>query len=141
MGYVYMLNGGAITWATRKQRSVATSTTEAEYIGLCNAAKEIVWLRNLLRNLGREGYALSNKATRIYGDNQSALRLVANPEFHARTKHIDVQYHYVRELMEDGVITVEYIPTSKMAADCLTKPLKEQVFWANLRTLGMEERV
>ncbi len=74
---------------------------------------------------------------RILGDNQSALRLVANPEFHARSKHIDVQYHYTRELVEDGMISVEYIPTTEMAADCLTKPLKRALFEADLKVLGM----
>jgi hypothetical protein len=93
-------------------------------VGLCNAAKEAVWLRNLLENLGRMQYAGEEHAMRIYSDNQGALRLTGNPEFHARSKHIDVQYHYVRELKEAGVIDVRYIPTEEMAADCLTKPLK-----------------
>ena len=75
-------------------------------------------------------------ATRIYSDNQGALRLTGNPEFHARSKHIDVQYHYVRELKEAGAIDVEYVPTGKMAADCLTKPLKRQKFTENLEMVG-----
>ena len=137
MGYAFMLNGGAITWATQKQRSVSTSTTEAEYVGLCNAAKEAVWIRNFLQQIGRSQYIGEGQPTRIYGDNQGALSLVRNPELHARTKHIDVQYHYVRELKERGVITEEYIPTSEMAADCLTKPLKKDPFWKNLKLLGM----
>ena len=76
---------------------------------------------------------------RIYSDNQGALRLTGNPEFHARSKHIDVQYHYVREVKEAGVIDVRYIPTEEMAADCLTKPLKRQKFAANLIMLGLRE--
>src|SRR5271154_1342704 len=137
MGYAYLLHGGAITWSTRKQQSVATSTTEAEYMGLCNAAKEAVWLRNLLRGLGFEKYAADS--TRIYGDNQGSLKLVANPEMHARSKHIDVQYHYVRELVQRGLIEVEYIPTADMAADILTKPLKRQLHERNLELLGLEK--
>ena len=139
MGYAYLLHGGAITWSTRKQQSVATSTTEAEYMGLCNAAKEAVWLRNLLASLGFEEYAA--QGTLIYGDNQGSLRLVANPEMHARSKHIDVQYHYVRELAEQGMIKVEYIPTAEMAADCLTKPLKRQLHERNMELLGLEKGV
>jgi hypothetical protein len=108
MGYTYLLHGGAITWSTRKQQSVATSTTEAEYMGLCNAAKEAVWLRNLLMSLGLKKYvAQNNESTRIYGDNQGSLKLVANPEMHSRSKHIDVQYHYLRELAQQGLIEVE----------------------------------
>ena len=137
MGYVYLLHGGAITWSTRKQQSVATSTTEAEYMGLCNAAKEAVWLRNLLTSLGRRKYA--TECTRIYGDNQGSLKLVANPEMHSRSKHIDVQYHYVRELIQQGLIEVEYIPTADMAADILTKPLKRQLHERNLELLGLEK--
>ena len=75
----------------------------------------------------------------MFGDNQGALRLVANPEFHSKSKHIDVQYHYVRELLEKGITTVEYVPTSKMAADCLTKPLKKGQLEANLDILGLRE--
>jgi hypothetical protein len=133
MGYAYVLNGGAVTWAARKQQSISTSTTEAEYVALCNASKEAVWVRNLLNHIGKG----MQGAVRILGDNQGALKLVANPEFHARSKHIDVQYHYVRELVEDGVVSVEYIPTTEMAADCLTKPLKRALFEANLRALGL----
>ena len=137
MGYAYILNGAAVTWASRKQQSISTSTTEAEYIGLCNAAKEAVWIRNLLQHLGRGGYI--GDTVRILGDNQSALRLVANPEFHSRSKHIDVQYHYTRELVEDGTINVEYIPTTEMVADCLTKPLKKAKLEANIAALGLVE--
>jgi hypothetical protein len=139
MGYVYILNGAAVTWAARKQQSISTSTTEAEYVGLCNAAKEAVWLRNLLRAIGRDEYAGGTLAIRILGDNQSALRLVANPEFHSRSKHIDVQYHYTRELVEDGVVSIEYVPTAEMAADCLTKPLKRAQLEANLAAMGLLE--
>ena len=90
MGYVFTLHGAAVTWAVRKQQSISTSTTEAEYVGLCNAAKEAVWLRNLLNDLGRGRYAGGTHATRILGDNQGALRLVANLEFYARLKYINV---------------------------------------------------
>jgi hypothetical protein len=137
MGYVYLLYGAAVTWAARKQQSISTSTTEAEYVGLCNAAKEAVWLRNLLGDLGRRQYAGKEQATLVRGDNQGALRLAANPEFHAKSKHIDVRYHYTRELLDEGIIKVEYIPTSEMAADCLTKPLKRTQFETNLKALGL----
>jgi hypothetical protein len=139
MGYVYRLLGATVTWAVRKQQSVSTLTTEAEYAGLCNAAKEAVWIRNLLQHIGRSVYAEVTQPTLIYGDNQGALRLVTNPEFHARSKHIDVQYHYTRELLENGTISIDYIRTSEMAADCLTKPLKKVQLRANLELLGLKE--
>ena len=136
MGYVFMLSNGAITWASRKQRSVSTSTTEAEYVGLCAAAKEAIWLRSLLSSLRRTHYS-GEGATTIKGDNQSSLALIRNPEYHARSKHIDVQYHYIRELVEDQLVRVEYVATAKMIADCLTKPLKQLAFEANLKGLGL----
>jgi hypothetical protein len=137
MGYAFILSGAAVTWTSRKQQAISTSTTEAEYVGLCNAAKEAVWIRNFLQNIGRSIYTGGAHATRILGDNQGALRLVANPEFHSKSKHIDVQYHYVRELLEKGTISVDYIRTSEMAADCLTKPLKKGQLKANLDALGL----
>ena len=91
-------------------------------------------------SLGLKKYvAQNNESTRIYGDNQGSLKLVANPEMHSRSKHIDVQYHYVRELVQQGLIEVEYIPTADMAADILTKPLKRQLHERNLELLGLEK--
>jgi hypothetical protein len=98
-----------------------------------------MWLHNLFRSLGRGRYAGGEHAMCIYSDNQGALRLTGNPEFHARSKRIDVQYHYVRELKEAGVIDVEYVPTEEMATDCLTKPLERQKFIENLRMVGLGE--
>ena len=140
MGYVFLLGRAAITWASRKQQAIATSTTEAEYVGLCNAAKEAVWIRHFLQDVGCSKYAAGkSQATRILGDNQSALRLTTNPEFHAKSKHIDIQYHYIRELLEDGAIEVDYVQTCEMVADCLTKPLKRVQLKANLDGLGLRE--
>lgn len=118
-GYIFTLNGGAITWNSQKQRTIVTSTTEAEYIGLCNAGKEAIFLAQLLESLG----AAAQLPITIYGDNNGALALTTNPEFHSRTKHIDIRYHYIRQLIQDGRITTRYISTDAMAADCLTKPL------------------
>jgi hypothetical protein len=139
MGYAFILSGAAIIWASWKQQAISTSTTEAEYVGLCNAAKEAVWIRKFLRDIGRGKYADGTYVTRVLGDNQSAPRLVANPEFYLRSKHIDIQYHCVRELLEDGTIDVEYVRTSEMAADCLTKPLKKGLLRANLDILGLRK--
>ena len=90
-----------------------------------------------MTSLGYKKYAA--KSTQISGDNQRSLKLVANPEIHSRSKYIDVQYHYVRELTQQGLIEVEYIPTAEMAADILTKPLKRQLHERNLELLGFEK--
>jgi hypothetical protein len=121
-GYIFILNGGAISWSSKLQRSVTTSTTEAEYTGLSYSSKEAIWIRSFLEQLGYKQL----EPTTIYGDNQSAIALVKNPELHVRTKHIDVAIHYVRELAEDNLIDIQYISTKEMLADILTKPLQKQ---------------
>jgi hypothetical protein len=135
MGYIFLLAKGAITWSSKMQRSVSTSTTEAEYHALAYAGKEAVWIRSFLQQLGQE----PSGPTTIYGDNQGAIVLVKNPEFHARTKHIDVSAHYIRELAEDEEVTVQYMPTDQMLADCLTKPLKAIQHQRNVEGIGIQE--
>ena len=135
MGYVFTFAGGPITWSSKLQRSVSTSTTEAEYHALAHAGKEAVWIRSILAQLGFEDYV--RKPTPIYGDNQGAIALIKNSEFHARTKHIDVSAHYVRELVEDKKVTIDYTPTERMLADVLTKPLKKTKHLWNVKQLGL----
>jgi hypothetical protein len=135
MGYIFLLAQGAVTWSSKMQRSVSTSTAEAEYHALAYAGKEAVWIRNLLEQLG----FIQEQPTTIYGDNQGALALTENPEFHARTKHIDVSAHYIRELIEDQIVKLEYKPTNEMLADCLTKPLKAAQHQQIVKGIGLQE--
>jgi hypothetical protein len=117
-GYAFKLGDGAISWASKKQTSVALSSTEAEYMALTQACKEAIWIKRYLMELGvqREGPLV------IRADNQSCIALARNPEFHARTKHIDIQYHFIREKVEGGEVALEYCSTKAMVADVLTKP-------------------
>jgi hypothetical protein len=101
---------------------VALSSTEAEYYALGNAAREAAWLRQLFQELGVD--EVDTRTVRIYGDNQSSLSLTDNPVIHQRTKHVDVQHHYVRNQVALGKIEVWYVPTEEMTADGLTKALK-----------------
>ena len=122
-GYVYILNGGAISWASRKQSVVALSSTEAEYMALTQAVKEVLWLRSLLTEIG--ALAHTAEISNVYCDNQGAITLARNPGFHARSKHIDIQYHFIRSYIdqEAGTIDLQYCPTDLMTADVLTKGL------------------
>lgn len=120
-GYAFILAGGAISWASKKQPTVAQSTTEAEYIGYNMAAREAVWLRSLLNSFYYAQPTLT--PTVILADNQGAIALTKNPKFHKRTKHVDVCWHWIREKVKMGQIHAEYIPTNEMGADVLTKPL------------------
>jgi transposase InsO family protein len=133
-GYIYMLAGGPVSWSAKRQHTVATSSCEAEYIGQCNAAKEAVWLRLLLSEMGHP----QDGATPIHADNQSAIALASNPEYHARSKHIDIQYHYVREKVDDQTVTFVYTPTAEMIADGLTKPLEKVKHARFLQLLNLD---
>ena len=123
-GNVFLLGGAAITWASKKQNSVALSTVEAEYMALSVATQEAIWLRQLQEELGMKDAG----PTLIYEDNQGAISMAKNPVFHKRTKHIQIRYHFVREAVEDEVITLEYCRTSEMLADSFTKPLPREQF-------------
>lgn len=94
------------------------SFTEAEYIALCQAAKESIWTIEFLKSLG-----VSIRDAMMVNDNQGAMSLPRNPVFHNRSKHIDIQYHYTRELVKAGSIGLAYLPTKEMLADLLTKSL------------------
>lgn len=116
---------------------MATSTCEAEYIGQTQATKEAVWLKNLLNQLLRPDDS-DPKATVIFGDNQGAIALAKNAQFHARTKHIDIAHHFVREKVNDGTVDMRFVPTDKQMADGLTKALYLNKFVAFRDALEVE---
>jgi hypothetical protein len=136
-GYIFNVGSGAISWSSKRQPTVALSTCEAEYIGQTHAAKEAIWLKALIDQLNPEN--ASPMATIIYGDNQGAIALAKNPQFHARTKHIDLQHHFIREKINEGKIELKYVPTAEQVADGLTKPLCKDKFLAFRHALGLEE--
>jgi hypothetical protein len=117
-GYCFFLNGALVSWRVRVQRSVALSTAEAELMALCEAAKQGVWLRRLLKEMGH-----SQSPTVIYEDNQGAIAMTQHNAFHDRSKHVDLRYHYIREQLAAGEVEVSYCPTADMLADLFTKPL------------------
>lgn len=132
-GYAFVIGQGAVSWSAKRQPTVALSTLEAEYMAMTQATKEAIWLQGFLRELR---YPIP--PIRILGDNQGALATAQNPVYHARTKHIDIQHHFVREAVANGVISVSYVPTAIMAADILTKPISRDMHIAHCRTLGLE---
>ena len=119
-GYVFMLNGGAISWSSRRQQTVAASTTEAEYMAAAHAVKEALWVRKLLDDLQQPV-----ETVLIRADNQSAIKLLKNPVFGQRSKHIDVAYHFARERVASKEIEFLYVDTKLMVADVLTKAVPE----------------
>eukprot|EP00253_Pinus_taeda_P023234 PITA_23234 len=122
-GYVFNLFGGAVSWMSKKQSVVALSTTEAEYMAATHASKEAVWLQRLWSSMG-----LVQGAIRIDCDSQSAIFLAKNPTYHSKTKHIDVQYHFVRDMIEDKKVLLVKVDTLKNTADALTKFVSSEKF-------------
>ena len=133
-GYVFLLAGGAISWQSKKQKTVALSTVEAEYMAAAQSTKEAIWWRSTIQGLG---YSI-DQPTPLYSDNQGAIALAKNPEHHSRTKHIDIQYHFVRERVADGSVSLIFIGTEEMTADVLTKALDLQAHNKALKKLGMK---
>ena len=134
-GYVFTLAGAPISWSSRRQSTVALSSTEAEYIAAAEATKEAVWIARFLEELkiSCDVYL----PVQLFCDNQGAIGLSKNPEDHRRTKHIDIRHHYIREKQEDGTITIHFLPTAEMIADGLTKPLPPVKFKRFLSQLGL----
>ena len=104
-GNVFSLARGAVSWLSKKQATVALSIAEAEYVALSTATQEAIWLRRLLADVGEP----LEEPIVIHEDNQGAIAMAKNPVGHARTKHIDVRYHFVHEGVQNGVIVVYYV--------------------------------
>ena len=133
-GYVFQLANGAITWASRKQNSVALSTCEAEYMALSVTTQEVIWLRILLEEMRCE----QREPTTIWEDNQGAISTAKNPVFHNRTKHIQIRYHFVREAVADNIIDIRYCSTRDMIADILTKGITRPQFEKLREMMGVK---
>ena len=134
-GNLFLMTGGPVSWISKKQAIVALSTSEAEYVAVSTATQEAVWLRRLLADL----QAPLEGPTVIMEDNQSTIAIAKNPIMHARTKHIDIRYHYIREALQQETITLIYCPTDKMIADLLTKGLPRGRFERLYRAMGMDD--
>lgn len=139
-GALGMLWGAAIFWFSRKQRSVSTSTTEAEYIALSLTAKQGQWVAQVLRDMGYPQYVAENGMTvETRGDNQGSLALIKNPILHEHSKHIDVARHHVRDLYENKKIAPSYVNTKSMLADGMTKPLPKFSFETYRHAVGLRK--
>ena len=127
-----------ISWFSRKQSCVALSTAEVEYVVACSTICEEVWMRKPLSNL----FDLHLDATGIYCDNQSCVKLLKNPVFHDKSKHIDIKYHYIRDIVQRGVVNLLYVAMEEQIAHVLTKPLatlKFEYFRERLGVLQIED--
>ena len=126
-GYVTKLGEATVSWSSKKQKSVAVSTTEAEYMAMSFASRHLIWLQRGLQQLRQHtsyGVATDNhEVDYLLGDNQGALELAKNHRINNRSKHIDTHYHFVREQLEAGTFDLLYVPTDDNLADIFTKSL------------------
>ena len=123
-GFIFLYNNNLISWNSTLQKTVALSSYEAEYMALKEATKENIYLNNTIKYLTSKLQLYRNTNTPIIlVDNQGSLKLAENPEFHKRTKHIDIIYHFIRECINENKIKVGYIPTKEQLADGFTKGL------------------
>jgi hypothetical protein len=134
-GYCFSLGSAMISWSSRKQDSIAQSTAETKYIAASAASREAVWLRKLLLDL----FNAKLEPTVIHCDNQSCIKLSENPMFHDRSKHIEMRYHYVRDMVQKNILSIQYVPTTEQTADILTKPLSLTKFLCFRDKLGVAE--
>ena len=132
-GFVFVLAGGAVSWESRKQKSVQVSSTLAEYIALTEGTKEASFLRLFL------GDILSRKiCVQLYGDNQPSIALCMNPCAHNKNKHIETRHHFVREFLDSHKIKLDYLGTNDMVADVMTKGLTKEKHLSHCQKMGME---
>jgi hypothetical protein len=131
----FSLGSAMISWGNRKQKSIALSTTEAEYMVACEACTEVVWLRKLIFDL----FDQTPESTIIYCDNQICIRLSEHPVFHERSKHIEIKYYFIQDKVQEGEVNLEYIPTNEKTIDILTKPLSRIKFAYFQEKMGIVE--
>lgn len=130
--FAFILHGGAVSWGSLTQKTVAASTVEAEFMAISAAVKEALWLQKLMRSLGQEIMPLQ-----IYSDSQGAIALAKGEAISARSKHIAVHYFFSRDRISRGEISLDYVSTGEMAADVLTKALPTHMHEACIKRMGM----
>jgi hypothetical protein len=134
-GYVFQLGNGVVSWSSKKQPIVTLSTTEAEFVAAASCACQGIWLRSMLSHLRVEQAG----STLIHCDNSSSIKLSKNPILHGRCKHIDVRFHFLRDLTKDGIIELVHCKSQDQIADIMTKPLKLEAYCKLRHKLGMDE--
>lgn len=133
-GYIFKLSGGAISWLSKKQQTTALSTAEAEYMAMSTTTQEAIWLKGL----HDEMFGPMSSVT-IHCDNQGSIDLGNNPIYHAKTKHIDIRHHFLREKIKQKKVIFQHIRTEEMAADFLTKPVNANIIQFCRHAINLED--
>ena len=134
-GYCTFLGGNLISWRSKKQSVVARSSAEAEFRAMAAGVCELLWVKIILEDLRIQW----SKPMKLYCDNKSAISIAHNPVQHDRTKHIEIDRHFIKEKLESGLICTPYVPTGLQLADVMTKGLCSNMFHESVVKLGMED--
>ena len=132
-GYVFLLNSGAVSWASKKQPIVTLSTTEAEFVAAAGCASQAMWMKRVLGMFNQN----RSRCVVVYCDNTSTIKLSKNPVMHGRSKHIDVRFHFLRDLTREGLIELVHCSSHNQVADIMTKPLKLEAFQRLRQMMGV----
>jgi hypothetical protein len=132
-GYVVKLAGAIFSWNMRAQKTVALSSTEAEYMSLSDTSRQLMWVRNLFTELGIDLAPIP-----LYGDNQGSIFIASNPVQEKRSKHIDLRYHYIRDVVQNGKVELFFVEGTQNPADMFTKNLGRVKFLKFREQLGLE---
>lgn len=135
-GYVFIIYGGAISWCTKRQPTIALSSTEAEYMALTSTIQEGIWLKAIYKEI----FAEEEKIT-IFGDNKGALQVIENNSFSSRTKHMDIKYRFIKQKMDAQEIKIKYLSTNEMPADILTKAVSASKISKHSPTMGLNDYI
>ena len=132
-GYFTFVEGNLVTWKSKKPKVVARSSAEAEFRGMAHGVCELLWIRNILRDLGIKYATPMN----LYCDNKTAIQIAQNPVQHDRTKHVEVDRHFIKENLDEKIIQFSFIQFESQLADILTKAVSRKVFHGIIDKLGM----
>ena len=132
-GYFITIGGSPVSWKTKKQSTVSRSSAEAEYRAMATVTSELIWVKSFLASLG----VFLDQPMKLYCDNQAALHIAKNPVFHERTKHIEIDCHFVRERLLSKDLDMGFVSSKNQVADIFTKPLGKQQFQFLRSKLGI----
>ena len=138
-GYIFMLVGGAVSWSSKKQKTVAASTMEAEYIACFHTTSQVVWIRNFISHLGVVDSI--KKPLNIYCDNEASVKFSNNNKSSSACKHMEVKFLIVKERIRDQLVSIEHIRTEEMLADPLTKALPPSTYSGYVSKMGLESNL
>ena len=133
-GFVFLLGNSAISWSSKRQTYVALSTMESEFITFSSTVQEGVWLKRFLDHLK---VTFFKEPVIIMSDSQSSIAYTKDPKFHSKTKHIDIKYHYVKDMVARGEVNLKYISTHDLITNPLTKAVTRDVFERHINCFGL----